>query len=137
MTGSTGGRFRDALRQRDFRLLITAYIVDALGSWAYYVVLAVYVFDRTHSTEWLAAVGASRWITGLVVGGYAGVLADRYERTRVMVASSLASAVVRGFMAGVLFLSGFRSVGCPAGPSRAVGLLSCSASRRAAVRAAP
>jgi MFS family permease len=99
MSGSTGGRFRDALRKRDFRLLIAAYIVDALGSWAYYVVLAVYVFDRTHSTEWLAAVGASRWITGLIVGSYAGVLADRYERTRVMVVSSLASAVVMGFMA--------------------------------------
>jgi MFS family permease len=98
MTGSSG-RFRDALRQRDFRLLSIAFIVDALGSWAYAIVLAVYIFDRTHSTEWLAAVGASRWITGLLVGSIAGVLADRYERTRVMVVSALASAAVMVVMA--------------------------------------
>ena len=102
MSGATGGRFRDALRQRDFRLLVAAYVVDALGSWAYSVVLAVYIFDRTGSTEWLAAAAASRWVTGLLVGSYAGVLADRYERTRVMLVSALASAAVMGIMAVVV-----------------------------------
>ena len=103
---STRGRFRDALRVRDFRLLTTAFLIDAMGSWAYSVVLAVYVFDRTHSTQWLAAVGASRWITGLIVGSYAGVLADRFERTRVMVTSALTSAVVMGGIAVVVAADG-------------------------------
>ena len=102
MSGASGGRFRDALRQRDFRLLVAAYVVDALGSWAYSVVLAVYIFDRTGSTEWLAAAAASRWVTGLLAGSYAGVLADRYERTRVMLVSALASAAVMGIMAVVV-----------------------------------
>lgn len=103
---STRGRFRDALRVRDFRLLTTAFLIDAMGSWAYSVVLAVYVFDRTHSTQWLAAVGASRWITGLIVGSYAGVLADRFERTRLMVTSALTSAVVMGGIAVVVAADG-------------------------------
>jgi MFS family permease len=106
MAGSTGGRFRDALALRDFRLLVAAYIVDALGSWAYSVVIAVYIFDRTGSTEWLAAAAASRWVTGLLVGSYAGVIADRYERTRVMLWSALASAAVMGVMAFVVGFSG-------------------------------
>jgi MFS family permease len=101
MAGS-GGRFRDALRVRDFRLLIVAYVVDALGSWAYLIVLAVYVFDRTHSTEWVAIVGASRWITSVLIGTVAGVIADRYERTRVMIISALASAVVMAVIAVVV-----------------------------------
>jgi MFS family permease len=104
--GSKQGRFRDALRVRDFRLLIGAFAIDAMGSWAYSVVLAVYVFDRTHSTQWLAAVGASRWITGLVVGSYAGVIADRFERTRVMVVSAVASAVVMAMIAIVVSTDG-------------------------------
>ena len=106
MPESTGGRLRGALRQRDFRLLVVAYIIDAVGSWAYSVVLAVYIFDRTHSPQWLAAVAASRWITGLLIGGYAGVLADRYERTRLMVTSAIASAVVMGGIAIVVATNG-------------------------------
>jgi len=106
MPESTGGRLRAALQQRDFRLLVVAYIIDAVGSWAYSVVLAVYIFDRTHSPQWLAAVAASRWITGLLIGGYAGVLADRYERTRLMVTSAVASAVVMGGVAIVVATDG-------------------------------
>jgi len=103
---STRSRFRDALRVRDFRLLVMAYIIDALGSWAYSVVLAVYVFDRTHSTQWLAAVATSRWVVGLLIGSYAGVIADRFERTRVMVVSALSSAAVMAVIAVVIGTNG-------------------------------
>lgn len=105
MSGATGGRgrYRDALRQRDFRLMVVAYVVDALGGWAYSVVLAVYVWDRTHSTQWLATMASAGWLTSLLVGGYAGVLADRYERTRVMITSALASAAV---MCGIAVVVG-------------------------------
>lgn len=44
------GRYRDALRHRDMRLLIAAFLVDQIGSWSYVVVISVYLFDRTHST---------------------------------------------------------------------------------------
>jgi MFS family permease len=106
MTGSTGGRYRDALRQRDFRLMVVAYVVDALGGWAYSVVLAVYVWDRTHSTQWLAAMASAGWLTSLLVGGYAGVLADRYERTRLMIVSALSSTAVMCVIAVVVGTNG-------------------------------
>jgi MFS family permease len=92
------GRYRDALRHRDFRLLVAAFIVDQVGSWAYNVVLIVWVYDRTHSTTWVAATTASGWVPRLVFSTYAGVLADRYERTTVMLYSALLSFVA---MAGV------------------------------------
>ena len=72
MADSARGRFRDALRERDFRRLVTSYLVDETSSWAYSVVLAVYVFDRTGSVGWVAAVSSSRWVTGLIVGRLAG-----------------------------------------------------------------
>jgi MFS family permease len=86
--------------------MVVAYVVDALGGWAYSVVLAVYVWDRTHSTQWLAAIASAGWLTSLLVGGYAGVLADRYERTRVMITSALASAVVMCAIAVVVGTNG-------------------------------
>ena len=93
------GRYRDALRHRDLRLLIGAFVVDDIGSWSYIVVISVYIFDRTHSTQWLAANAACRWGPSLLLASYGGVLADRYQRTTVMVISALASAVLMTGMA--------------------------------------
>jgi MFS family permease len=84
-------RYRDVLRIRDFRLLVTAFLVDQIGGWAYNVVLIVWVFDKTHSPTWIAITTASGWVPRAVCSPYAGVLADRYERTKVMLWSSLLS----------------------------------------------
>jgi MFS family permease len=95
-------RYRDALRQRDLRVLIAAFLVDQVGSWSYIVVISVYVFDRTHSAQWLAALAVCRWAPGLLLASYGGVLADRYQRVTVMMVSALASAVLMTGMAVVV-----------------------------------
>ena len=96
------GRYRDALRHRDLRLLVASFLVDEIGSWSYIIVISVYIFDRTHSTQWLAANAACRWGPSLLGASYGGVLADRYQRTTVMVVSALASAVLMAGMAVVV-----------------------------------
>jgi MFS family permease len=96
------GRYRDALRHRDLRLLIAAFLVDQIGSWSYIIVISVYIFDRTHSTQWLAANAVCRWGPSLLLASYGGVLADRYQRTTVMAVSALASAVLMAGMAVVI-----------------------------------
>jgi CRP-like cAMP-binding protein/predicted MFS family arabinose efflux permease len=52
-------------------------------------VLVVWVFDRTHSPTWIAVTSAASWVPRAVFSTYAGVLADRYERTLVMLTSAL------------------------------------------------
>jgi len=96
------GRYRDALRHRDLRLLIAAFLVDQIASWSYIIVISVYIFDRTHSTQWLAANAVCRWGPSLLLASYGGVLADRYQRTTVMAVSALASAVLMAGMAVVV-----------------------------------
>ncbi len=100
------GRYRDALGHRDLRLLIAAFLVDQIGSWSFVVVISVYIFDRTHSTQWLAAAGVCRWAPGLLLAGYGGVIADRYERVTVLIVSSLASAVLMAGMAVAVAVNG-------------------------------
>ncbi|MEY2452317.1 MAG: hypothetical protein QOD92_1891 [Acidimicrobiaceae bacterium] len=97
-----GGRFRDALRSRDLKFLAGAFIIDGLGSWAYLTVLIVYVFERTGSTGWIALITASRWLPGLLMASYGGVLADRYERTKLMITSALLSYVAMAAIALVV-----------------------------------
>src|SRR6266516_3125053 len=99
-------RYRDALRHRDLRLLIASFAVDQIGSWSYIVVISVYIFERTHSTQWLAAAGVCRWLPGLLLASYGGVIADRYERTTVLIVSALVSAVLMSGIAVVVAADG-------------------------------
>ncbi|MDT7570475.1 MAG: hypothetical protein QOE05_649, partial [Actinomycetota bacterium] len=101
-----GGRYRAVLRRPDMRLLVWSFIVDGLGSWAYSTVLLVYVYDRTGSASWVAATTATRWIPGLLLATLGGVVADRYERVRVMKVSALVSAVLISVMAVVISADG-------------------------------
>jgi len=98
-------RYRDALRHRDLRVLIAAFLVDQIGSWSYVVVISVYVFDQTHSTQWLAALGICRWGPNLLLSSYGGVMADRYERRKVLIVSALTSTVLMTGMAIVVAAS--------------------------------
>ena len=92
------GSYRAALRHRDFAAMLTAFLIDQIGSWAYNVVLIVWVYDRTGSTAWIAATTAAGWIPRILFSPYAGVLADRFERTRTLLVSALLGLVL---MAGV------------------------------------
>src|SRR5579863_6660198 len=108
MAGSdeSPARYRYALRHRDLRLLIAALVVDQIGNWSCFVVISVYVFDRTHSTQWLAVLGVCRWGPGLLLASYGGVLADRYQRVTVLIVSALASAVIMTGLAVVVAVRG-------------------------------
>lgn len=101
-----GGRYRDALRSRDLRSLATAFMVNSLGSWAYVTVLIVYVYERTGSPTWIALVSASRWLPAVLLASYGGVLADRYERTRLLIYSSLLSYIAMVALALVVASNG-------------------------------
>ena len=99
---TTSGRYRSALRSRDLRLLIAAFVVGAVGSWATNVVMVVYVYERTGSTASIPVTTACAWVPRLLFSAYAGVLADRYERTRVLAWSAgTALAFVLGLAAAV------------------------------------
>ena len=101
-TVAARSRYRDALRHRDLRLLVAAFLVDQVGSWSYLIVISVYVWDRTHSTVWLAALGICRWGPGVLLASFGGVLADRYQRVTVMIVSALTSAALMTAMAVVV-----------------------------------
>jgi MFS family permease len=88
------------------RLLVTSFVVDGLGSWAYSTVLLVYIYERTGSATWVAAATACRWVPGLLLASLGGVVADRVERTRVMVVSALVSAALAVLMAVVVATDG-------------------------------
>jgi MFS family permease len=87
------GRYRSALAHRDLRLLLGSLVVSATGSWAYNVALLAFAFEQTHSLAWVGAAGTVRFVTALLLSTYAGVVAERRERIRLMVSADWLCAV--------------------------------------------
>src|SRR5215212_7503078 len=87
------GGYRSVLRHRDMRLLLGSLTISATGSWAYNVALLAFVFERTHSLAWVGAAGVARFVPALLLSPYAGVVAERTERVRLMVQADLLCAL--------------------------------------------
>ena len=80
---------RAALRHHDFRRLIAAAAVSQVGDWLYNVALTVYAYERTHSPAWVGVMTLLRLIPYVLLAPLGGVVADRYERRSVLVASDV------------------------------------------------
>jgi MFS family permease len=81
-----------ALRVRDFRLLWAARTVSVFGSWLLVVAVPAHVFHLTGSLLAAGAALAAEFLPPLLLGPVAGVLVDRWDRRRAMVAAEVLRA---------------------------------------------
>jgi MFS family permease len=95
------GTIRAALRYPDFRWLVSGLAVSQIGDWLYNLALVVLVYDRTHSALWAGVTTGARVVPVVVLGPLGGVLADRFDRRRIMVACDLARVGLMVLLAAV------------------------------------
>jgi MFS family permease len=76
-----------ARRYPRFRRLLASLAVSQAGDWLYNLALLAFVFERTHSSAWLGITTAARVLPIVVCGPLGGVVADRCDRRRLMLAS--------------------------------------------------
>jgi CRP-like cAMP-binding protein/predicted MFS family arabinose efflux permease len=93
-----GSGLLSSLRHRDFRLLMGAFVTSTVGSWAYNVALTVWIFQETHSAGWVGAATIGRFLPALLFSAYGGVLAERFERFRLMATLDVISAAVMALL---------------------------------------
>ena len=100
MSEAPEGKLRDSLRafgevfaSPNLRRLQLAWAGSNVGTWAYGVALAVFAYGEGGAAA-VGVVGLIRWIPAAIAAPFFGVLADRYPRRRVMIASDLGRAVV-------------------------------------------
>jgi MFS family permease len=115
MTAMEGGRrgtfrMRDTLAIRDFRLLWTGMAVSLLGDGVFLVALAWQVYELSNTPSALSLVGVAMSAPHVAFLLLGGVVSDRFERRRVMVAADLLRAVSVG-MLGILSVTGHLRLG--------------------------
>jgi MFS family permease len=105
MQSATGGTIRAALRYPAFRRLLGGLAVSQVGDWLYNLALIALVYQRTHSPLWAGVTTAARVVPIVALGPLGGVIADRFDRRRVMVTCDL---IRLGFMALLALIAAAR-----------------------------
>lgn len=94
--------FTGVLRNADLVRLELAWAFSIVSTWAYSIGIVVFAFERGGAAA-VGLVGLLRWVAAGVVSPFAALLADRYDRRAVMVASDLLrAALIAGAAAAAL-----------------------------------
>jgi MFS family permease len=88
----------EALRLRDFRYLWSGRLVSGAGSWLLVVAIPAHVFQLTGSYLATGLTMVAEYLPPLLLGPVAGVLTDRWDRRRMMLAADVFRAVVVALM---------------------------------------
>ncbi|HZY92989.1 MAG TPA: MFS transporter [Thermoplasmata archaeon] len=94
-------------RSSGYRLLLGSAIASAVGGSISGISITWLVYHYTGSTIDVAYVGLTGVLPGITLGLFAGVLADRYNRRRLMVTADLVRMVAMAALAAVLYFGGF------------------------------
>ena len=85
---------------------MTSVAVSALGTWSYNVGIAVYAYQETHSTAWVAIATVGRYVPALIITSWGSRIAGRYPQRTVAVSADAVCALIMVALAAVAFVHG-------------------------------
>lgn len=98
-----------SLQHREYRYLWAGTVCSSAGQWIQQVTLGWLAYDLTGSSVLLGAVNGVRALPFLITGPFAGVIADRVDRKRLMLYTQLL-LMATAFIMGILVLTGLVQV---------------------------
>jgi MFS family permease len=93
-----------AFRHRNFRIFFSGYVVSLTGIWMQRVAQSWLVLDLTGSAFWVGLVESLGTLPVLLFSLYAGAIADRVPKHRMVVVTQASAMVVAFGFAAVAFL---------------------------------
>ncbi len=94
-----------ALRHRNYRLFFGGQSLSMIGTWMQRIAIPWLVYRLTDSTFLLGVVGFAGQIPGFLLLPFAGVLADRWNRQRMLILTQCL-LMVQAFAISLLVLTG-------------------------------
>jgi MFS family permease len=98
-----------ALSQRNYRLFFIGQGISLIGTWMQNIALSWLVYRMTNSVFLLGIVGFAAQIPTFFLAPFTGVLADRWNRHRMIVMTQ-SLAMVQAFILAILTLTGIIGV---------------------------
>src|SRR5258708_8220354 len=90
-----------ALRHRNFRLFFSGQLISLIGTWMQTVAQSWLVYRLTGSPALLGSVNFAGQIPVFLLSPVGGVVADRYSRHRIVIATQTASMLLAGVLAAL------------------------------------
>ncbi len=87
-----------ALHERDFRIFWLGQLVSVTGTWMQTVAQGWLILQLTGSPFILGVAAAARSVPVLLLVVPAGIVADRFDRRRIVIATSVVAMVASGLM---------------------------------------
>jgi MFS family permease len=94
-----------ALRHKNYRLFFGGQSLSLIGTWMQQVALGWLVYRLTDSAFLLGLVGFSSQIPTFILASFAGVLADRYNKHKIIIATQTL-AMIQALILAFLTLTG-------------------------------
>jgi MFS family permease len=94
-----------ALRHRNYRLFFAGQSISLIGTWMQRIAMGWLVYRLTHSAFLLGLVGFTGQIPVFLLTPFAGVLADRLNRHRMLVVTQIL-AMIQALALALLILTG-------------------------------
>ncbi|HHV57435.1 MAG TPA: MFS transporter [Firmicutes bacterium] len=93
-----------ALRHRNFRLFWSGQCVSLIGTWMQNVAQAWLVLQLTDSAFLLGLVAATQFVPMLVLSLFAGVIADRFPKRRLVLATQTTMMLMAAILGTLTYL---------------------------------
>lgn len=101
----TLARTFESLRVKNYRMFFAGQVVSWTGTWVQWVAQGWLVLRLTQSGLGLGLVTAIQWLPILLLGAWAGVVADRVDKRKLLVFTNASSAALSSFL-GLLTVTG-------------------------------
>jgi MFS family permease len=97
-----------ALEHPDFRRYYMGQAISLVGTWLQGAAVRWLVFDQTHSEFMLGVIEVASLMPGLLVGLFAGALADRVVPLRMIVLMELGQMILAFLLAALVWTQAFQ-----------------------------
>ncbi len=95
-------RMFTSLRIRNFRLFMAGQLVSNIGTWCQAVALGWLVYTLTGSATALGTVTAVQFVPALLFSMWGGLLADRFDKRRLLLVTQTAQATLSAVLAAMV-----------------------------------